>query len=51
MISKVKALSMGAALLALDVGIIANDSLLITQAQEILDSINRCRKLEDEQEA
>lgn len=41
----------GAALLALDVGIITNDSLLIAQAQEVLDSINRSRELEDEQEA
>lgn len=41
----------GAALLALDVGIITNDSLLITQAQEVLDSINSSRELEDEQEA
>ena len=41
----------GAALLALDVGIITNDSLLIAQAQEVLASINRSRQLEDEQDA
>lgn len=41
----------GAALLALDVGIITNDSLLIAQAQEVLTSINRSRQLEDEQDA
>lgn len=41
----------GAALLALDVGIFTNDSLLITQAQEVLASINRSRQLEDEQNA
>lgn len=41
----------GAALLALDVGIITNDSLLIAQAEEVLDSITRFRELEDEQEA
>lgn len=41
----------GAALLALDVGIITNDPLLIAQAQEVLASITRCRQLEDEQDA
>lgn len=41
----------GAALLALDVGIISNDSLLIALAQEVLSSINRSRQLEDEQDA
>lgn len=41
----------GAALLALDVGIITNDSLLIAQAQEVLASIARSRQLQDERDA
>ncbi|WLG51110.1 hypothetical protein [Pseudomonas sp. FP1742] len=41
----------GAAHLALDIGIITNDPLLIAQAQEVLTTINRWRELQDEQDA